>query len=118
MRGDASHLTDGNPSSYWHTMYSVTVANHPHWVDFDCGGMKTIKGFTYLPRQDSNNGNIKKYSIQVSNDGKTWGKAVAEGEFENNRKEKTILLDHTSQGSLRTSRLPQRTVRTGLRNGC
>ncbi|MEZ7704914.1 discoidin domain-containing protein [Prevotella melaninogenica] len=90
--GDASHLTDGNPSSYWHTMYSVTVANYPHWVDFDCGGMKTIKGFTYLPRQDSNNGNIKKYSIQVSNDGKTWGKAVAEGEFENNRKEKTILL--------------------------
>ena len=90
--GDASHLTDGDPSTYWHTMYSVTVANHPHWVDFDCGGVKTIKGFTYLPRQDSNNGNIKKYSIQVSNDGKTWGKAVAEGEFENNRKEKTILL--------------------------
>ena len=90
--GDASHLTDGDPSTYWHTMYSVTVANHPHWVDFDCGGVKTIKGFTYLPRQDSNNGNIKKYSIQVSNDGKTWAKAVAEGEFENNRKEKTVLL--------------------------
>ncbi|MBW4772385.1 glycoside hydrolase family 2 TIM barrel-domain containing protein [Prevotella jejuni] len=90
--GDANHLTDGDPSTYWHTMYSVTVANHPHWVDFDCGGVKTIKGFTYLPRQDSNNGNIKKYSIQVSNDGKTWGKAVAEGEFENNRKEKTVLL--------------------------
>ncbi|WP_315582188.1 glycoside hydrolase family 2 TIM barrel-domain containing protein [Prevotella jejuni] len=90
--GDASHLTDGAPSTYWHTMYSVTVANYPHWVDFDCGGVKTIKGFTYLPRQDSNNGNIKKYSIQVSNDGKTWGKAVAEGEFENNRKEKTVLL--------------------------
>lgn len=90
--GDASHLTDGDPSTYWHTMYSVTVANYPHWVDFDCGGVKTIKGFTYLPRQDSNNGNIKKYSIQVSNDGKTWGKAVAEGEFENNRKEKTVLL--------------------------
>ena len=90
--GDASHLTDGDPSTYWHTMYSVTVANHPHWVDFDCGGVKTIKGFTYLPRQDSNNGNIKKYSIQVSNDGKTWGKAVAEGEFDNNRKEKTVLL--------------------------
>ena len=90
--GDASHLTDGDPSTYWHTMYSVTVANHPHWVDFDCGGVKTIKGFTYLPRQDSNNGNIKKYSIQVSNDGKTWGKAVAEGEFENNRKEKAVLL--------------------------
>ena len=64
--GDANHLTDGNPNSYWHTMYSVTVANYPHWVDFDCGGVKTIKGFTYLPRQNSGNGNIKKYSIQVT----------------------------------------------------
>ncbi len=90
--GDATHLTDGNPNTYWHTMYSVTVAIPPHWVDFDCGSVKNIKGFTYLPRQNSNNGNIKKYTIQISNDGKTWSKPVVEGEFENNRKEKTILL--------------------------
>ena len=90
--GDATHLVDGNPSTYWHTMYSVTVANYPHWVDFDCGAVKTIKGFTYLPRQDSPNGNIKAYRIQVSNDGKNWGAPVAEGAFENNRKEKTISL--------------------------
>ena len=25
--GDATQLTDGNPDTYWHTMYSVTVAN-------------------------------------------------------------------------------------------
>ena len=49
--GDATHLTDGNPNTYWHTMYSVTVAIPPHWVDFDCGSVKNIKGFTYLPRQ-------------------------------------------------------------------
>ena len=90
--GDADHLTDGNPTTYWHTMYSVTVANYPHWVDFDCGAVKTIKGFVYLPRQDSRNGNIKAYRIQVSNDGKNWGKAVAEGTFENNLKEKVVML--------------------------
>ena len=90
--GDADHLTDGNPDTYWHTMYSVTVANYPHWVDFDCGSVKTIKGFTYLPRQDSGNGNIKAYRIQVSNDGKTWSKPVAEGSFENNRNEKVVML--------------------------
>ena len=90
--GDADHLTDGNPTTYWHTMYSVTVANYPHWVDFDCGAVKTIKGFGYLPRQDSRNGNIKAYRIQVSNDGKNWGKAVAEGTFENNLKEKVVML--------------------------
>ena len=90
--GDADHLTDGNPDTYWHTMYSVTVANYPHWVDFDCGSVKSIKGFTYLPRQDSGNGNIKNYRIQVSNDGKTWSKPVAEGSFENNRNEKVVML--------------------------
>jgi len=90
--GDADHLTDGNPTTFWHTMYSVTVANYPHWVDLDCGTTKTLKGFVYLPRQDSRNGNIKKYRVQVSNDGKNWGEPVAEGEFENNQKQKRILF--------------------------
>ncbi|MBQ2497799.1 MAG: DUF4981 domain-containing protein, partial [Prevotella sp.] len=59
--GDAEHLVDGNPNTYWHTMWSVTVANYPHWIDFDCGTQKRLKGFVYLPRQDSSNGHIKQY---------------------------------------------------------
>lgn len=90
--GDAEHLTDGNPNTYWHTMWSVTVAMYPHWVDFDCGSIKTLKGFTYLPRQDSRNGNIKAYRIQTSMDGKTWSDAVCEGEFENNQNLKRVLF--------------------------
>lgn len=27
--GDAANLVDGDPSTTWHTMYSVTVANYP-----------------------------------------------------------------------------------------
>ena len=91
--GDPEHLVDNDPGTFWHTMYSVTVAKYPHWVDMDCGEVKTIKGFTYLPRQDSNNGNIKGYKYQVSNDGKNWGDVIASGEFENNRKEKRVMLD-------------------------
>ena len=90
--GDADHLVDGNPNTYWHTMWSVTVANYPHWVDFDCGSTKMLKGFTYLPRQDSRNGNIKNYRVQLSMDGKTWGEAVIEGQFENNQREKTVYF--------------------------
>ena len=90
--GDADHLVDGNPATYWHTMWSVTVANYPHWVDFDCQATKSIKGFTYLPRQDSRNGNIKRYRIQVSQDGKTWSEAIAEGEFANNQQEKRVVF--------------------------
>lgn len=91
--GDASNLTDNDPNTIWHTMYSVTVAKYPHWVDLDAGEVKEIKGFTYLPRQNGNNGNIKDYSIQVSMDGKEWGTPVKKGTFANNSKEKRVLFD-------------------------
>lgn len=90
--GDASNLTDGDPNTIWHSMYSVTVAKHPHWVDLDAGEVKTIKGFSYLPRQDGNNGNIKDYTIHVSMDGKEWGKPVQKGAFANNAKEKQVMF--------------------------
>ncbi|MBO6126206.1 MAG: discoidin domain-containing protein [Bacteroidaceae bacterium] len=89
----AKNLVDNDPSTIWHTMYSITVPKYPHWIDFDCNELKTLKGFTYLPRQDgSPNGNIKGYKVQVSQDGKTWSEAVSEGEFENNAKEKKVLF--------------------------
>lgn len=89
----AKNLVDNDPSTIWHTMYSITVPKYPHWIDFDCNEQKTLKGFTYLPRQDgSPNGNIKGYKVQVSQDGKTWSEAVSEGEFENNAKEKKVLF--------------------------
>ena len=53
---------------------------------------KNIKGFTYLPRQDGPNGNIKGYKVQLSQDGKTWGDVVAEGEFANDQKLKKVLF--------------------------
>ena len=79
--GEAEHLVDGDPNTVWFTMYSVTVAQYPHWVDFDAGEEKTIKGFTYLPILDGTSGNIKHYRIQVSNDAKNWSEPVVEGEF-------------------------------------
>lgn len=89
----AKNLVDNDPSTIWHTMYSITVPKYPHWIDFDCNEQKMLKGFTYLPRQDgSPNGNIKGYRVQVSQDGKTWSEAVSEGEFENNAKEKKVLF--------------------------
>lgn len=90
--GDAANLTDGDPNTIWHTMYSVTVAKYPHWVDLDAGEVKTIKGFTYLPRQNGGNGNIKDYSIHVSQDGKNWGEPIRKGTFANNAEEKKVIF--------------------------
>lgn len=91
--GDAAHIADGDNGTYWHTAYSVTVAQYPHWIDFDCSETKMIKGFTYLPRQDNRNGNIKTYRVQVSDDGKNWGEPVAEGTFEDGFKEKRVMFE-------------------------
>ena len=89
----AKNLVDGDPQTIWHTMYSITVPKYPHWVDFDCGEEKVVKGFTYLPRQDgSPNGNIKQYRLQLSADGKNWSEAVAEGSFDASAKEKKVML--------------------------
>ena len=91
--GDASCLVDGDPSTIWHTMYSITLAKYPHWVDFDAGKQKVIKGFTYLARQDGSlNGCIKDYEIYVSNDNKTWGEPVAKGSFEKTAKLQKVMF--------------------------
>ena len=91
--GYGKNLVDGDPNTIWHTMYSITVPKYPHWVDLDCGEMKFIKGFTYLPRQDGgNNGNIKGYKVQLSEDGQTWQDPVCEGEFDGSSKEKKVML--------------------------
>ena len=88
------NLVDGDPSTIWHTMYSITVPKYPHWVDFDCGEEKLIKGFTYLPRQDGGvNGNIKAYKVQLSKDGQNWAEPVSEGDFDGSSKEKKVMFD-------------------------
>ena len=97
--GEASYLVDGDPSTIWHTMYSVTVAPYPHWVDFDAGEEQLIKGVSYLPRQDgSRTGDIKEYEIYISDNPENWGEPVAKGEFPRDKKKKTITLENPVKG--------------------
>ena len=91
--GDAGYMVDGDPSTFWHTMYSITLAKYPHWVDFDACKEKIIKGFTYLARQDGSlNGCIKDYEIYVSNDNKNWGNPILKGKFEKTVKLQKVMF--------------------------
>ena len=87
---EAKYAIDNDPSTYWHSMYSVTVAQYPHWIDLDTKDLNNIRGLVYIPRNDSDNGNIKGYEIYVSEDGQNWGNPVASGEFANDRKKKRV----------------------------
>lgn len=74
---------DDNPNTIWHSQWVTGKPNHPHHISIDLGEKMTLAGFTYLPRTNSVGGVIFGYAFYVSQDGKNWGKPVAEGEFDN-----------------------------------
>ncbi|MFV0541541.1 MAG: glycoside hydrolase family 2 TIM barrel-domain containing protein [Aestuariibaculum sp.] len=96
--GSAKKLVDGDVNTIWHSMYSVTVAQYPHWVDFDAGEIKEIKGFTFTQRQNGSNGMIKGFKIQISNDGKNWSNPIVESEFERSRKQQQFGFAKSIKG--------------------
>jgi beta-galactosidase len=79
--GEAEHLIDGDPDTYWHTEWALTVTKHPHTVDIDLGKTRSFKAISYLPRQAGANGRVGRYRFAISNDGTQWTTA-AEGSFQ------------------------------------
>ncbi len=82
--GDADHLIDGKPGTFWHTQYGLFLAKHPHEVIVDLGKVSKLAGMSVLPRQSSRNGRIKDFTVQLSADGETWSPAAAEGALADN----------------------------------
>lgn len=79
--GEKEHLIDGDPATFWHTDWSGSKETYPHEIQIDLGAATTLAGFVYTAREDLPNGRIRGYAFYVSADGKTWGNAVAQGEF-------------------------------------
>jgi acyl carrier protein phosphodiesterase len=56
----------------------------PHYISVDMGETVTIRGFTYLPRQDPwDGGIILRARFEVSHDGKDWTIAADNVDFDN-----------------------------------
>lgn len=90
--GAASNLVDGDPNTIWHSIYSITQAEYPHFVDFDAGETKTMKGFTYQPRPGAGNGTVRNYEIYVSQDGQQWGSPVCKGALDGGEGVKRVMF--------------------------
>jgi hypothetical protein len=91
--GRAANAVDGDPATLWHTQYQDATPECPHEIVIELTPPATLRGFTYLPRQDdSDNGMIKGYAFYVSNDGQDFGQPVARGEFENNKSLKSVTF--------------------------
>ena len=71
--GAAANAFDGDTATKWHTRYTGTRGQAPHYLAVDMGAEHTISGFRAAPRTDnSTNGIIRDYAFQVSADGQKW----------------------------------------------
>ena len=72
--GHGANAVDGDPNTIWHTQWQDDSPPCPHEIIIELVPAATIKGFTYLPRQDEEvNGTINEYEFYVSDDGKDFG---------------------------------------------
>ncbi len=89
-----ANAVDGDPGTFWHTQWQDANPPCPHEIVIELVPPATIKGFTYLPRQDdSENGTIKDYEFYVSDDGVDFGQPVSKGTFDNSKDLKTETFD-------------------------
>ena len=92
--GSGTNAVDGNPDTFWHTQWQDATPECPHEIIIELTPPSTIKGFTYLPRQDdTENGTIKDYEFYVSDDGKDFGQPVSKGTFESGKEKKTVAFE-------------------------
>ena len=62
----AEKAFDGDPDSFWHSLWSAPHSKHPHTLVIDLGAERELSGVRLLPRQDSANGRIKDYKLYLS----------------------------------------------------
>ena len=92
--GKGANAVDGDTSTIWHTQWQDSSPPHPHEIIIELGAPTSIKGFTYLPRQDDQvNGTIKEYEFYLSSDGKDFGQPVKKGTLGEGKEKKTVIFD-------------------------
>ena len=63
--GHAENAFDDDPETIWHTTWSSSKPNHPHYIVIDTGGVEDIGGFSYLARNSDAPGRIKDFKFYV-----------------------------------------------------
>lgn len=76
-------MQDGSNRTFWHTRFKPTLAAPPHYVILHNPNRHAIEGLSYATWSGGNgNGQIEKYEVYASKDGKDWGEPIARGDLE------------------------------------
>jgi photosystem II stability/assembly factor-like uncharacterized protein len=89
---------DDDPNTVWHTRWSISPTSYPHEFQIDMGARYSVHKFIYLPRQEGENGRIKKYELYIGDDYENYGDPVATGSWENSAAPQTVTLKTTKSG--------------------
>ncbi len=92
-----ANALDGDPGTLWHTPWEGDAPNYPHEIQFKLSKPAKIQGIRLLPRQDVANGFISKYKVYAGNDGKKWGRPVAQGTLEKTASPKEIHFNRPQE---------------------
>ncbi|MES2459133.1 MAG: glycoside hydrolase family 2 TIM barrel-domain containing protein [Armatimonadota bacterium] len=90
--GNANHLIDGDPTTFWHSRWSGTAAPAPHSVVLNLSEVKELTGLRMTPRIDMSNGRVREYELYLSTDGTTWGSPAIKGTLRNVPDRQTLAL--------------------------
>src|SRR5262249_10740714 len=103
-----SHLSktaiDGSQATFWLSLATPL----PHHITINLHATRYVSALTYLPRQDtSSRGDIGRYSISVSMNGKNWGAPVATGTWADEKTMKTAVFGTVSTRYVRLTALTE-----------
>jgi beta-galactosidase len=88
----AAHAIDGDPNTIWHTRWQPSTDPMPHHLTVDLGRVVTLRGITYLPRQEMANGRIAECEIYCSADANSWTEPVAKVNWPNTELLQTVTF--------------------------
>jgi hypothetical protein len=74
----AANVLDGDPNTFWHTRWQPQNDPMPHELVIDLGRDRTLRGITYLPRQEQSNGRIAQAEVFVGTRVGDWVGPLAE----------------------------------------
>ena len=101
--GKAASALDGNTGSIWHSRYSPDKCTGQHHITLSSEQPLGVDGIVYTPRQTGTNGDLKKYEVHVSADGKTF-KKVVDGTIKNLTRD-PYLISFERQDNVRAVKL-------------
>ena len=89
---------DGNPETFWHSIWKNSPAPLPHFLTIDFGKTRTLHGLTCTPRQDQASSRVADCEVYVSDDSNQWGDAVATVKLKNEATAQNIRFEKLGTG--------------------